>query len=82
MPIIEAVAAGGISYCADNTAMSELVPHVHGSFEADDPEQIRAAVRRAFGGNRQGSDDKVRERMLDTLSWKASAHALIEALRA
>ncbi len=82
MPIIEAVAAGGISYCADNTAMSELVPHVHGSFEADDPEQIRAAVRRAFGGNRQGSDDKVRERMLDTFSWKASAHALIEALRA
>ncbi|BDW83630.1 glycosyl transferase family 1 [Erythrobacter sp. Dej080120_24] len=82
MPIIEAVAAGGTSYCANNTAMSELVPYVHGSFDANDHEQIKATVRRAFGEGRQTRDNRVRERVLETFSWKASAYALIEALRA
>lgn len=82
MPIIEAVAAGGISYCADNTAMSELVPHVHGSFDSNDPDKIKATVRRAFEGGCAGPDEKVREKMLDTFSWKASAYSLIAALHA
>lgn len=82
MPIIEAVAAGGISYCANSTAMSELVPYVHGSFDSNDHEQIRATVRRAFREGRLTGDDRVRERVLEKFSWKASAYALIEALRA
>ena len=82
MPIIEAVAAGGISYCADNTAMSELVPHVHGSFDANDPDQIKATLERAFTNEARGRSEAVRERMLDSFSWSRSAHAMVEAIRA
>lgn len=82
MPIIEAVAAGGVSYCADNTAMSELTPYVHGSFESGDPEQIKATVRRAFAEGATGRDKAIEDRLLSTFSWNASAHALIHALRA
>ncbi|MEQ8771977.1 MAG: glycosyltransferase family 1 protein [Erythrobacter sp.] len=82
MPIIEAVAAGGISYCADNTAMSELVPHVHGSFDANDPDQIKATLERAFTNEARGRSEAVRERMLDSFSWSRSAHAMVQAIRA
>jgi glycosyltransferase involved in cell wall biosynthesis len=82
MPIIEAVAAGGVSYCADNTAMSELVPYVHAGFDENDQEEVRAVVRRAFSRSRTETDDIVRERMLKKFTWTASAHALVEALRA
>lgn len=82
MPVIEAVAAGGLSYCADNTAMSELVPHVHGSFDAHDPESIRQVVRRAVSGQDANRRDTVRAQMLKTFNWTASAEALMEAIRA
>lgn len=82
MPVIEAVAAGGISYCADNTAMSELVPYVHGSFDAADRSQIRDAICRAVSGQDKANRDAVRTRMLDTFTWAASAEALMRAIRA
>lgn len=82
MPVIEAVAAGGMSYSADNTSMSELIPYVHGSFEADNSGQIRDAIIRAAEGRDIANRDAVRARMLVAYSWTASAQALMEAIRA
>lgn len=82
MPVIEAVAAGGISYSADNTSMSELIPYVHGSFDANDPSQIRETIVRAAERRDTASCDSVRTRMLKAYSWAASAQALMEAIRA
>lgn len=81
MPIIEAVAAGGASYCADNTAMSELVPYVDGKFAASDSEEIRATLSRVFEKAAPGGDMATRNRMMEAFSWPASAHAFIEAIR-
>jgi len=81
MPIIEAVAAGGRSYCADNTAMSELVPFVHGSFQASEQGQIRDSILKAFADSGEITQFAVRDRLLETFSWEASAEALIDVLR-
>ena len=81
MPIIEAVAAGGRSYCAKNTAMSELVPFVHGSFAATEQAQICDSIRKAFGDYAEAEKCAVRDRMLATFNWDASAEALIDVLR-
>ena len=81
MPIIEAVAAGGRSYCADNTAMSELVPFIHGSFEAASQDQLRGIIRQAFAEHDNAVKLAVRDRTLKSFSWNASAHALMKALR-
>ncbi|WP_417464361.1 glycosyltransferase family 4 protein [Kordiimonas sp.] len=80
MPVIEAVAAGGISYCADNTAMSELVPSVHGSFDGSDIGAIRETIRRAVAGSDTACREAVKAKTLKAYSWKASAEALMRAI--
>jgi glycosyltransferase involved in cell wall biosynthesis len=82
MPVTEAVAAGGISYCADNTAMSELIPYVHGSFDASDQAQLRDTIRRAVAGEDTKNRAEVQTRMMSTFSWSSSADALMRALQA
>ena len=82
MPVLEAVAAGGLSYCANNTAMSELVPYVHGSFDAADEASIRATLLRAIKGQDAAKRDSVREKALERFNWSASAEAFLKAIRA
>lgn len=82
IPVLEAVAAGGLSYCADNTAMSDLVPYVHGSFDAADDASIRATLLRAIKGQDASKRDSVRARALDHFNWAASAEVFLEAIRA
>ena len=81
MPVIEAVAAGGISYCANNSAMAELVPYVHGSFDSSDAAQLRDIVRRAAVGRDEALRSAIQARTMSAFSWAASASALLEALR-
>ncbi|RYG39216.1 MAG: glycosyltransferase family 1 protein [Burkholderiales bacterium] len=82
MPVIEAVAAGGISYCADNTAMHELVPYVHGSFDGSNPSELRDTIRRAAAGSDTGARVETQARMKRTFSWASSGEALMKALHA
>lgn len=82
MPVLEAVAAGGLSYCADNTAMSDLLPYVHGSFDAADDATIRATLLRAIKGQDAAKRDSVRAKALEHFNWAASAEAFMEAIRA
>lgn len=82
MPVLEAVAAGGLSYCADNTAMSDLVPYVHGSFNAADEASICATLLRAIKGQDVAKRDSVRAQVLKQFNWAASAEAFMEAIRA
>ena len=69
MPVLEAVAAGGLSYCANNTAMSELVPYVHGSFDSADDASIRATLLRVTKGQDAVKRDSVREKALEHFNW-------------
>jgi glycosyltransferase involved in cell wall biosynthesis len=82
MPVIEAVAAGGLSYCANNTSMAELVPYVHGGFDAADRGQIRNVLLRATRGQDFARRDTVRSRTLETFNWSASAATFMEAINA
>lgn len=80
MPVLEAVAAGGLSYCANNTAMSELVPYVHGNFNAESDASIRATLLRAIKGQDAAKRESVRAKVLEHFNWAASAEALLKAV--
>lgn len=82
MPVLEAVAAGGLSYCSNNTAMTELVPYVHGSFDAADDVSIRATLLRAINGRDIPHRDLIRANALKHFNWAASARSFLEAIRA
>ena len=81
MPVLESVAAGGLSYCANNTAMSELVPYVHGSFDSADDASICASLLRIIKGQDAEKRDSVREKALEHFNWAASAEVFLQALR-
>ncbi len=80
MPVIEAVAAGGLSYCANNTALAELAPYVHGNFDSTAPDQIRATILRAVEGRDADQRAAVRDRALARYTWPATAHVFLKAL--
>lgn len=80
MPVIEAVAAGGVSYCADNTAMSELGAHVHGMFDAGSAEQIRDTLLQIAAGRNAEISGEKQARAASAFSWKTAAATLLEAI--
>jgi glycosyltransferase involved in cell wall biosynthesis len=80
MPVIEAVAAGGLSYCADNTAMSELTAYVHGTFDACSVEEIRAIIGRIVDGRDTAACAENQARTVAAFSWRAAAETLLRAI--
>lgn len=80
MPVIEAVAAGGLSYSADNTALTELIPYIHGSFEAADEASIQATLVRALSGQDSTQNHIIRNRALERFNWKRASEAFLTAL--
>ena len=82
MPPLEAVAAGGRSFCADNTAMSELSGLVQGQFDASSQAEIRDCVRHVFASNAHRPDPDMKAKLAQSYSWDASAQAMIDALKA
>ena len=80
MPVIEAVAAGGLSYCADNTALSELLPYIHGGFDASSEESIQATLMRAISGQDAKKNIDIRMRALERFNWASAAEAFLVAL--
>lgn len=80
MPIIEAIAAGGWSYCANNTALTELTPFVHGTFDSNDIESIKKALVQALKDQAGGSRKSLRSEMLKIFNWPNSAATFLKAI--
>jgi len=81
IPPLEAVVAGGQSYCAANTAMNELADCVHGTFNAGDLDEIVAVMRASLAGRFPKDDMVLRMRALDRYSWNRAADNLLDAIR-
>lgn len=81
IPPLEAVVAGGQSYGAANTAMTEIVDHLHGSFDAGNISDIQRIMRLALSQPHQEPDPHMQARALADFSWECSADNLLEAIR-
>ncbi len=80
IPPLEAVAAGGVSYCAHNTAMRDLAPYVHGTFDAADINDIKRVMRRAVAGTDAAKSPSLRARLEQSFSWQRSGEQFARAL--
>jgi glycosyltransferase involved in cell wall biosynthesis len=74
IPILEAKLAGGLSYCAANSAMKDLEQYIDGMFNSGDSESISRLMGEVLKGN-LGSVDTA-DKILTDFSWKRSAKAL------
>lgn len=80
MPPLEAIAAGGVSYCSDNTALAELAGYTHGTFDADDPQALRSTLLRAAVKVDSTSSAALRKKTIDMYSWERTANAFAAVL--
>lgn len=81
IPPLEAVVAGGLSYGAANTAMTEIADCLHGTFNASDTADIQRAMRQALAYGNYSPDSAMQERALAKFSWARSADNLMAAIR-
>lgn len=79
IPPLEAVAAGGRSYCSDNTAMAELAPFVHQTFDSTDPTALQTRLVEASQTPWQPRRD-LQELVARQYSWKRAANAFAAAI--
>lgn len=78
IPILEAKLAGGLSFCAANTAMLDLEEYVDGIFNPHDPNQIAQLMDGVLKKCVLGVDTK--EKILADFSWNQSARALSQMM--
>ncbi len=78
IPILEAKLAGGLSFCAANTAMLDLEKYVDGIFNPSDSDQIASLMDGVLKKQVLGVDTK--QRILADFSWNQSAKALNQML--
>jgi glycosyltransferase involved in cell wall biosynthesis len=81
IPPLEAVVAGGLSYGAANTAMTEISDHLHGTFDAGDTADIQRVMRQALERGDHVPDPTMKSRALADFSWEQSADNLLAAIR-
>lgn len=81
VPPLEAVVAGGVSYCAANTAMLELAHHLHGTFDAADVDDIQRIMREALATSHTVRDPTQIAIAIAEFSWARSADNLVDAIR-
>ncbi|WP_323039885.1 glycosyltransferase family 1 protein [Gemmobacter sp.] len=81
IPPLEAVVAGGRSYCAANTAMLELADCVHGTFDASSIDEMTALMYTALAGPSRESSEALRNRALERYSWGHAADVLLSAIK-
>ena len=80
IPPLEAVAAGGRSYAAANTAMNEISGYLDGTFDAGDTGDIQRVVREILETPDHTPDPTRRLRALEDFSWGHSADALLASI--
>lgn len=74
IPILEAKLAGGLSFCAANSAMKDLEEYIDGTFYAGDFNEIASLMENILHGNFKCTDTK--NKILNDFSWYQSAQAL------
>lgn len=80
IPPIEAIAAGGQSYCANNTALSELKDYVSGTFNQHNINDIVNIFNKAIDEFDEGKNKKLKKQVINKFSWKNSAKTFISYL--
>lgn len=79
IPPLEAVAAGGRSICSDNTAMTELAPFVHRTFDSNDPTALTTVLLDAAQTPWQPRPD-LQDLVARHYSWDRAADAFVHAI--
>lgn len=80
IPPLEAIVAGGVSYCSNNTALAELAGYTNGTFDLKDPQALKSTLLRAAARTDKTSNDELKEKAIEMFSWKRSADAFASAL--
>jgi glycosyltransferase involved in cell wall biosynthesis len=76
IPPLEAVVLGTQSYCADNTALSELSPYLDGMFDADNISEIVSVLENSNIIN----ENIMKNHPSDCYQWDKSADVLLKNL--
>lgn len=80
IPPLEAIAAGGVSYCSDNTALAELAAYIHGTFNADDQQALRSTLLRAAKKVDSILSEDLRKKAINMYSWERSVNSFAAVL--
>ncbi|MEM5529411.1 glycosyltransferase family 1 protein [Gammaproteobacteria bacterium AS21] len=76
IPPLEAAVLGTKSYCADNTALSELSPYLDGLFDANNTDEIVSVLERSYHDN----ETTIKKSPSDDYQWSKSAEILLQRL--
>lgn len=80
IPPIEAIAAGGKSYCANNTALSELTDFVNGTFDPLNINEIVNILNKAVDDSNFCDNKILKNKVINNFNWKNSAKKFISSL--
>lgn len=80
LPVIEAVAAGGISYCAENTALNELKNYVHGTFNNDEVGDLTRVLSYLLSNDKKNHQEK-QSFVLRDFNWMKAAERFVSVLQ-
>ena len=80
IPPIEAIAAGGKSYCSNNTALIELKDYVNGTFDSSNIVEIESALEEATKENNEDLQKNLRTAVINKFSWEKTAKKFIASL--
>ena len=80
IPPIEAIAAGGRSYCSNNTALHELTQYVNGTFDSTNIDEIENTFHRAISEVYKDINPRLRREVLDKFNWEKSAKIFMSYL--
>jgi len=80
IPPIEAIAAGGRSYCSNNSALTELAEYVNGTFDSYNIEDIEKTLKEATKEIDSDYQANLREAVINTFSWKKTAKKFVSSL--
>lgn len=80
IPPIEAIAAGGKSYCSNNTALMELSNYVNGTFDSTNVEDIIKTLNEATRKVDLEHQTYLREAVIYKFTWEKTAKKFMSSL--
>ena len=80
IPPIEAIAAGGVSYCSNNTALSEISDYVNGTFDSNNVDEIEQTLHKAIDMANSDTQYNLRNKVLENFNWKKTAEIFMSYL--
>lgn len=80
IPPIEAIAAGGRSYCANNTSLIELKDYIDGTFDQLSDDELIETFYQASSNINSNINKNLQKKVVEKFSWKNSAHKFMTYL--